>query len=105
MENPIKMDDLGGKTHYFRKHPDIPPQLDAWNINQFKINLKRTGTLCTFDVPRCPSSTLMTWKIPKQAQVNQAATCSPKKVTALTKTQMGVSLNGGTPKTPQNDHF
>ena len=21
MENPIKMDDLGGKTHYFRKHP------------------------------------------------------------------------------------
>ena len=20
MENPIKMDDLGGKTHYFRKH-------------------------------------------------------------------------------------
>jgi len=21
MENPIKMDDLGGKTYYFRKHP------------------------------------------------------------------------------------
>ena len=21
MENPIKMEDLGGKTHYFRKHP------------------------------------------------------------------------------------
>ena len=21
MENPIKMDDLQGKTHYFRKHP------------------------------------------------------------------------------------
>ena len=21
MENPIKMDDLGGKTHYFWKHP------------------------------------------------------------------------------------
>ena len=21
MENPIKMDDLGGKTNYFRKHP------------------------------------------------------------------------------------
>ena len=21
MEHPIKMDDLGGKTHYFRKHP------------------------------------------------------------------------------------
>ena len=21
MENPIKMDDLGGKTHYFRKYP------------------------------------------------------------------------------------
>ena len=21
MENPIKMDDLGGKPHYFRKHP------------------------------------------------------------------------------------
>ena len=24
MENPIKMDDLGGKPHYFRKHPYIP---------------------------------------------------------------------------------
>ena len=23
MENPTKMDDLGGKTHYFRKHPYI----------------------------------------------------------------------------------
>ena len=23
MENPSKMDDLGGKTHYFRKHPYI----------------------------------------------------------------------------------
>ena len=23
MENPIKMDDLGGKTYYFRKHPYI----------------------------------------------------------------------------------
>ena len=23
MESPIKMDDLGGKTHYFRKHPDL----------------------------------------------------------------------------------
>ena len=22
MENPIKMDDFGGKTHYFRKHPN-----------------------------------------------------------------------------------
>ena len=22
MENPIKMDDLGGKPHYFRKHPN-----------------------------------------------------------------------------------
>ena len=21
MENPIEMDDLGGKPHYFRKHP------------------------------------------------------------------------------------
>jgi len=21
MENPLKMDDLGGKTHYFRKRP------------------------------------------------------------------------------------
>ena len=21
MENPIKMDDLGGKTHHLRKHP------------------------------------------------------------------------------------
>ena len=23
MENPIKMDDLGGKLHYFRKHPNV----------------------------------------------------------------------------------
>jgi len=23
MENPIKMDDLGGKPHYFRKHPYV----------------------------------------------------------------------------------
>jgi len=23
MENPVKMDDFGGKTHYFRKHPYI----------------------------------------------------------------------------------
>ena len=23
MENPIKMDDLGGKSHYFWKHPYI----------------------------------------------------------------------------------
>ena len=26
MENPIKMDDLGEKTHYFRKHPYKPSQ-------------------------------------------------------------------------------
>ena len=24
MENPIKMDDLGGETHYFWKHPYMP---------------------------------------------------------------------------------
>ena len=26
MENPIKMDDMGGKTHYFRKHPCRTPR-------------------------------------------------------------------------------
>ena len=34
MENPIKMDDLGGKTHYFRKHPYLglkPLELCFWN--------------------------------------------------------------------------
>ena len=26
MENPLKMDDLGGKPHYFRKHPNRNPE-------------------------------------------------------------------------------
>ena len=29
MENPLKMDDLGGKTHYFRKHPYINRHLSG----------------------------------------------------------------------------
>ena len=34
MENPIKMDDLGGKTHYFWKHPirHIHPGRLTWNL-------------------------------------------------------------------------
>ena len=34
MENPIKMDDLVGKTHYFRKHPTVwrDPFVDSKKI-------------------------------------------------------------------------
>ena len=29
MEIPIKLDDFGGKTHYFRKHPYNPIELNS----------------------------------------------------------------------------
>ena len=38
MENPIKMDDLGGKTHYFRKHLIHQPSHDHPRFFRFFKN-------------------------------------------------------------------
>ena len=50
MENPIKMDDLGGKTHYFRKHPYQPIIvliIPLYYIYFFKPNCQNIWT-CQF---------------------------------------------------------
>ena len=48
MENPLKMDDLGGKTHYFRKRPRrvmvisgfsmLPLRWKRWRHNDFPLD-------------------------------------------------------------------
>ena len=39
MENPIKMDDLGGNPHYFRKHPNLKRQKNT------KVTVRPLGIL------------------------------------------------------------
>ena len=33
METPMKMDDLGGKTHYFRKNPGIASFMESFGVS------------------------------------------------------------------------
>ena len=40
MENPIKMDDLGENTHYFRKHPGLSP---LWNSKSVDPRFGKAG--------------------------------------------------------------
>ena len=51
MENPIKMDDLGGKPHYFRKHPykleklKLSQETDGWYWFHFMhVNFQLNGS-------------------------------------------------------------
>jgi len=42
MENPINMDDLGGKPHYFRKHPN------GTHISKEELGTRLTGDMLAF---------------------------------------------------------
>ena len=54
METPIQMDDLGGKTHYFWKHPSIEAgcfRFGCLGIGQTSTNLDILTTFDKFQVP------------------------------------------------------
>ena len=58
MENPNKMDDLGGKTHYSRKHPNLP-YMDPTGVG---IYHQDPGVLRCLAARRTKQRTDMPWK-------------------------------------------
>ena len=64
MENPIKMDDLGGKTHYFRKHPIWSWHHPAWHAVIHSDSV--TSPLIMMCRPRCScrQGLLLAWLEP-----------------------------------------